>query len=211
MQELIKSINRVVEYGEVYTPSWMVNDMVQIVQREVDRIDSRFLEPACGSGNFLIEILTRKIKIVRERYGKEPFEAAHFLLFALMSLYGIELLEDNAEECRKNLSSLLINSFEDNYGGNWKLAVENVTALNIVQGDALTMTTEQGTALIFPEWSYLGNGLFQRRDFQFQAQTQRSSIQGTLFSQLEDNEIFKPVQIFNKLTILEIAQNEPSK
>ena len=128
-----------------------------------------------------------------------------------MSLYGIELLEDNAEECRKNLSSLLINSFEDNYGGNWKLAVENVTALNIVQGDALTMTTEQGTALIFPEWSYLGNGLFQRRDFQFQALTQRSSIQGTLFSQLEDNEIFKPVQIFNKLTILEIAQNEPSK
>ena len=78
MQELIKSKNRVVEYGEVYTPSWMVNDMVQIVQREVDRIDSRFLEPACGSGNFLIEILTRKIKIVRERYGKEPFEAAYF-------------------------------------------------------------------------------------------------------------------------------------
>ncbi len=207
MENLIKSKERVSKYGEVYTPSWMINDMVQLVQMEVDRIDSRFLEPACGSGNFLVDILSRKISLVEERYGRDTFEKAHFLLLALMSIYGVELLEDNAQECRKNLSSLIIDSFGGERIANWKLAVERITELNIVQGDALTMTTQEGTPLTFPEWSYLGKGLFQRRDFQFQVLTLRAGIKGTLFEELKDSEIFKPTQIFKKQSITEIAKN----
>lgn len=97
---LVKSRQRIEDHGEVFTPSWLVEDMLNLVKDESERIDSRFLEPACGSGNFLKSVLARKLATVESRYGKNEFERQQHALFALMCVYGIKLLEDNLEECR---------------------------------------------------------------------------------------------------------------
>ena len=100
---LVKSRQRVADHGEVFTPAWLVTAMLDLVQDETERIDSRFLESACGSGNFLVQILQRKLAAVELKYSKSDFERRHYALFGLMCVYGIELLPDNIVECRTNL------------------------------------------------------------------------------------------------------------
>src|SRR5260221_8894948 len=100
---LLKSKQRVADHGEVFTPPWMVEAMLDLVKDETERIDSRFLEPACGSGNFLVPVLQRKLAAVERKFGKSDFERRHYALLALMCIYGIELLADNIAECRANL------------------------------------------------------------------------------------------------------------
>jgi len=97
---LIKSKKRVADHGEVFTPPWLVEKMLDLVQGEAERIDSRFLEPACGSGNFLVPVLQRKLAAVEKKFAKSAFEKRHYALLALMCCYGIELLPDNITECR---------------------------------------------------------------------------------------------------------------
>lgn len=92
---LVRSKQRVSDHGEVFTPAWMVEAMLDLVKGETERIDSRFLEPACGSGNFLVKILARKIAAVEQKYAKSDFEKRHYALLGLMCCYGIELLGDN--------------------------------------------------------------------------------------------------------------------
>src|SRR3972149_11559755 len=99
----LKSKQRVADHGEVFTPAWMVEAMLELVKDETERIDSRFLEPACGSGNFLVRILQRKLAAVELKFGKSAFERRHYALLAVMCTYGIELLADNIAECRANL------------------------------------------------------------------------------------------------------------
>ncbi|NBU12930.1 MAG: SAM-dependent DNA methyltransferase, partial [Betaproteobacteria bacterium] len=100
---LVKSKQRVADHGEVFTPEWMVDAMLDLVKDESERIDSRFLEPACGSGNFLMTVLRRKLATVDQKFGKSDFERRHYGLLALMCIYGIELLPDNIAECRANM------------------------------------------------------------------------------------------------------------
>src|SRR5208282_6695523 len=104
---LIKSRVRVADHGEVFTPPWLVEAMLDLVKGETERLDSRFLEPACGSGNFLVQILRRKLAAVEIKFGKSDFEKRHYALLALMCIYGIELLEDNIAECRANMLEIL--------------------------------------------------------------------------------------------------------
>src|SRR5205809_5773573 len=104
---LTKSKQRIADHGEVFTPSWMVESMLDLVKGETERIDSRFLEPACGSGNFLVRILQRKLAAVELKFGKSDFEKRHYALLALMCTYGIELLADNIAECRTNMLEVL--------------------------------------------------------------------------------------------------------
>src|SRR5213075_1880469 len=99
---LVKSKGRVADHGEVFTPTWMVEAMLDLVKDESERIDSRFMEPACGSGNFLVGILRRKLIAVRLKFGRSDFERQHYALLGLMCTYGIELLADNIAECRIN-------------------------------------------------------------------------------------------------------------
>jgi len=87
----IKSKQRVADHGEVFTPPWMVEAMLDLVKGETERIDARFLEPACGSGNFLVRVLQRKLAAVELKYGQSDFEREHYALLALMCIYGIEL------------------------------------------------------------------------------------------------------------------------
>lgn len=209
-ESLVKSKKRVADHGEVFTPSWMVEDMLNLVRDESERIDSRFLEPACGSGNFLKPVLVRKLRTVESKYKKSEFERRHYALFALMCIYGIELLPDNAAECRQNLLDIF-NEFlgKTNEDEAWVDAARNVLGVNIIHGDALTLKTESGDAIEFPEWGYLGSGKFQRRDFRYEALTQRASFEGTLFGMLDEHELFIPTRTYEPMTVVEIASSCP--
>jgi N-6 DNA Methylase len=204
-EQLVRSRRRVADHGEVFTPAWLVSDMLDLVGVETERIDSRFLEPACGSGNFLIPVLERKLASVQLRYRGSDFERRHYALSALMSVYGIELLADNAAECRSRLLRLVTNFLKVGEGDTWWIAARHVLSLNIVEGDALSMTTSHGGPLVFPEWGYLGRGKYQRRDFRYDALTQRSSVQGTLWEHYEEHEVFVPVAAYPPMTVDELA------
>ena len=210
-ENLIRTKQRVVDHGEVFTPAWLVEDMLNLVKDETERIDSRFLEPACGSGNFLVRVLQRKLAAVEVKYGKSPFEREHFALFALMCVYGIELLPDNIAECRENLLAVLadylvITSSDPAYRAGYF-----VLSQNLVHGDALKMRTPDDKAITFAEWGYLGKGMFQRRDFRLDTLTQASdySQEGTLFENLGMNELFTPIETYLPLTIRDLAAKTP--
>jgi len=180
--------------------------MLNLVDAETQRIDARVLEPACGSGNFLVPVLRRKLATVETRYSKSQFEKRHHALLALMSIYGIELLADNAGDCRANLLAPFCLYLGLVDGEVWRKAATEVLAVNIVQGDAVTMRTSTGEAIAFAEWAYLGKGQYQRRDFRFEALTQRSSIKGTLFEALDEQELFRPTQTHPPMTVEDIAR-----
>jgi len=202
----VKSRQRVADHGEVFTPAWLVEDMLDLVKSESERIDSRFLEPACGSGNFVVPVLRRKLATVQLRHGRSVFEKRHHALFSLMCIYGIELLPDNAAECRDNLLVTYTDYLRVGLDDVWTRAAANVLQVNIVQGDALSMTTEKGEAITFAEWGYLGRGKFQRRDFRYDTLTQMSSFsEDTLFGDLGHHEIFMPTATFPLMTAEEIA------
>src|SRR5450759_1285210 len=134
---LIKSKKRVADHGEVFTPPWLVEAMLDLVKGETERIDSRFLEPACGSGNFLVPILKRKLAAVELKYGKSAFEKRHYALLALMCLYGIELLADNIAECRANMLEVLADYLNIDEGDDLYRAASRVLLQNLIHGDAL--------------------------------------------------------------------------
>ena len=167
----VKSRQRVADHGEVFTPPWMVEAMLDLVKGETERIDSRLLEPACGSGNFLVQILRRKLAAVEFKYGKSDFERRHYALFALMCIYGIELLTDNIGECRANVLEILAEYLNLDESDELYRAASYVLSQNLVHGDALTMRTHDGQAITFAEWGYLGKGKFQRRDFRLDTLT----------------------------------------
>lgn len=213
-EKLIKSKQRVADHGEVFTPPWMVESMLDLVKGETERIDSRFLEPACGSGNFLVQVLRRKLAAVELKYGKSEFEKRHYALFALMCLYGIELLPDNIAECRANMLEILADYLALDESDDLYRAAYHVLSQNLVHGDALTMLTSDGKPITFAEWGYLGKGKFQRRDFRFDSLTQMSAFgeEDSLFSDLGKHEIFTPIKIYPPMTIGELAtaMNEDS-
>jgi len=204
----IKSKQRVIDHGEVFTPPWLVEAMLDLVKDETERIDARFLEPACGSGNFLVAILRRKLAAVERKYGTSDFEKRHYALLALMCCYGIELLADNIAECRANLLEIMAEYLAIDETDELYRAASYVISQNIVHGDALAMRTHEGQPITFAEWGYLGRGKFQRRDFRLDVLTQSAawSQEGTLFAHLGKHEIFTPVKTYPPLTVRELAE-----
>jgi len=204
---LIKSKQRVADHGEVFTPMWLVEAMLDLVKDESERINSRFLEPACGSGNFLTHILKRKLAAVELKYGKSEFDRSHYALLGLMCIYGIELLTDNIEECHANLMEIFAEYLDIDEGSDMYRAASYVLTQNIVHGDALTMQSTNKAPITFAEWGYLGKGKFQRRDFRFDALTGAAafSAEGSLFADLGKHEIFLPIKTYEPITVRELA------
>jgi hypothetical protein len=191
----------------VFTPAWMVEAMLDLVKAETERIDSRFLEPACGSGNFLVRVLQRQLAAVELKFGRSEFEKQHYALLGLMCIYGIELLADNIAECRENLLEIFegylgLQKTDDLYR-----AAQLVLSLNLVHGDALSMRTSADKPIVFAEWGYLGKGKFQRRDFRFDnlAQSAAFSTEGTLFAHLGQHEVFTPVTNYSPMSVPDLA------
>lgn len=205
--DLVRSRQRVADHGEVFTPAWMVESMLDLVRQETERIDSRFLEPACGSGNFLVQVLRRKLAAVELRFGRSDFERRNYGLLGLMCIYGIELLDDNIAECRDNLLELFAEYFGVDATDDLYRAATNVLSQNLIHGDALTMRTILDEPIVFAEWGYLGKGKFQRRDFRLDVLTQSAAFsqEGTLFAELGKHEIFTPTRTYPPLTIRELA------
>lgn len=204
---LIKSKKRVADHGEVFTPHWLVEKMLDLVKGETERIDARFLEPACGSGNFLVPILQRKLAAVGLKFGKSDFEKRHYALLAVMCCYGIEMLADNIAECRANMLEafadyLNLDETDELYRAAWF-----VLSLNLVHGDAMTMRDMNGAPINVVEWGYLGKGRFQRRDFRLDVLTGMASFsaEGSLFAHLGKHEIFTPTSAYSPMTARDLA------
>jgi len=204
---LIKSKKRVADHGEVFTPPWLVEHMLDLVRGEADRIDARFLETACGSGNFLVPVLQRKLAAVEFKFGKSAFEKRHYALYGLMCAYGVELLEDNIAECRANMLETFADYLGLDESDDLYRAASHVLSLNLVHGDAMTMCAIDGNPITVMEWGYLGKGKFQRRDFRLDVLTGMASFsaEGSLFAGLGKHEIFTPAKSHPPMTVPDLA------
>ena len=175
MTKQIKSKQRVTDHGEVFTREQEVNAMLDLVKDETLRIESRFLEPACGDGNFLIQILKRKLEIVEKNYRTSQREYEFYAVLAVCSIYGIELLKDNVKACRKRLLSYFISQYEQVFPKQTNpdciAVVEFILSLNIVEGNALTMCySKSDKPLHFSQWppvSFPRKFSLKRHDFTF--------------------------------------------
>jgi len=218
---LTKSRTRIRDHGEVFTPDFIINDMLNLVQHEAERIDSRFLEPACGDGNFLIKILERKLEIVERKYKRNQFDYERNSLIAISSIYGIELLDDNVLEARKRLYNLFLEKYKKLYKNKInQLLLDNIKFIldkNIVQGDALTFKDKNGKLIIFPEWSAINGTQMQRRDFQFGDLAEFNPKQPTLFAKIEVSDDGKvvyspqPIREYPVTNFLKLMEQENVK
>ncbi len=169
-EKQVKSKQRVADHGEVFTAEREVNAMLDLVKDETERIDSRFLEPACGEGAFLKEILRRKLAVVKRQYGKSPFDYERYSVLAVTSIYGVDILEDNAEICRRNLYDIWNDEYtrcaKDQANDPCRETVRFILRKNILCGDALTMQKNDGTPIVFAEWNLVTGNQIKRRDYE---------------------------------------------
>lgn len=177
MTKQVKSKQRVVEHGEVFTAEREVKAMCDLVKQETERIDSRFLEPACGDGNFLAEILCRKLAIVKSKYKKSSLDYEKNSLLAVSSIYGVDIMADNVSACRERLYKI----WEKEYKAVCKKecnedacrSVRYILSRNIVCGNALTLrcVDENGSdtdePIVFSEWAFITGFNIQRSDYTF--------------------------------------------
>lgn len=168
----VKSKKRVTDHGEVFTSDREVNAMLDLVKQETERIDSRFLEPACGNGNFLAEVLRRKLTIVEAKYKKSQLEYERYAVISISSIYGVDILEDNAQECRERLFKIFDEQYTKLYKSECKedcrSSVKFLLSRNILWGDALDFTNpETKKPIVFSEWSAINGSMLKRRDYIF--------------------------------------------
>lgn len=205
----VKSKQRVADHGEVFTNQREVNAMLDLVKHETERIDSRFLEPACGNGNFLAEVLNRKLNVVEHKYSHIQIEWERYAILAVCSIYGVDILEDNAQECRQRLLGIFTQRykalFADKYKPEALRSVDFILHRNILWGDALDFTNPQTKQpIIFSEWSAVNGTMLKRRDYMFKFLVEKS-FQTALFND-EGNAatIDEPVKDFPLIHFLKL-------
>ena len=175
--------------------------MLDLVRPETERIDSRFLEPACGTGNFLIEILRRKLAVVASRYGRSQLEFERYGVLAVSSLYGIDILIDNVRECRGRL----FDEFDERYTGRFRKkakdecrdAVRYILERNIIHGDALTLKQvgDDAPPIVFSEWSLARGSMMKRRDFTFKELLSRPDTKELALFAGQERDVFIPTPV----------------
>lgn len=214
MNDQVVSKQRVRDYGEVLTPDHIVNAMLDLVKQETERIDARFLEPACGTGNFLIEVLNRKLRAVEKNYRRSQIEFERNLVLAVSSIYGIDLLQDNVVACRQRLLEMANEKYTALYKSKAKAGVRRtlrfILERNIIWGDALTLKTveEPDQPIIFSEWSPVKGSLIKRRDFAFRELVEQASMrEPPLFSDLGEKAFIPtPVAEYPPVHFLKIGE-----
>lgn len=212
----VKSKERVVNHGEVFTAQREVNAMCDLVKEETERIESRFLEPACGNGNFLAEILRRKLEVVKNRYRKNFFDYERYAVLAISSLYGIDILEDNVEECRQRLFQIWDKEYTLNVknqaNNECREAVQYILKKNIVCGDALTMKQNDGTSIIFSEWNFVSVNQIKRRAFAFDELIEAEEREINLFTTEYDEKtnaiILRPIKEYPLIDYRQVQKYE---
>ena len=176
-KQQIKSKERIRNHGEVFTAEREVKAMCDLVKDETNRIDSRFLEPACGDGNFLAEILTRKLAIVRKKYAKSHLDYEKNAVLAACSIYGVDILQDNVLACRERIFGIWDKEYTSvckrDSNNETRAAVKYIFSRNIVCGNALTLkcVDENGNdtdyPIVFSEWAFITGSQLQRCDYTF--------------------------------------------
>jgi len=218
IDQQVKSKKRVTDHGEVFTSEHEVNAMLDLVKQETERIDSRFLEPACGSGNFLVEVLRRKLSIVESRYKKNQIEFERYAVIAISSIYGVDILEDNVVECRNRLFEIFNKQYTTFYKANCKeecrTSIKYILEKNILWGDALTLKTvgNEVEPIIFSEWSAVNGSMIKRRDFTLAnlLEAEASKVPGGLFDDFYETDpafLPKPVREFPLTHFLKLAEH----
>jgi hypothetical protein len=207
----VKSKKRVADHGEVFTNEREVNAMLDLVKHETERIDSRFLEPACGNGNFLAEVLRRKLKVVDQRYGNIQMDWERYAVIAVSSIYGVDILEDNAKECRERLYTIFDDFytalFKDKCKEECRRSIRFLFDRNILWGDALDFTNPSTKQpIVFSEWSAVNGSMLKRRDYMFKFLVEKSH-QFSLFND-EGNPaaIDEPVKDFPLIHFLKLSE-----
>jgi hypothetical protein len=214
----VKSKKRVTDHGEVFTSEREVNAMLDLVKQETERIDSRFLEPACGTGNFLVEVLRRKLTIVESRYKKSQLEFERYAVIAISSIYGVDILEDNVVECRNRLFKIFDKQYTTLYKSNCKaecrISIQYILERNILQGDALTLKTvgSDNEPIVFSEWSAVNGSMIKRRDFTLAnlLEAEASKVSGGLFDDFYETDpafLPKPVKEYPLTHFLKLAEH----
>jgi SAM-dependent methyltransferase len=212
----VKTRQRVTDHGEVFTSEREVNAMLDLVKQETERIDSRFLEPACGTGNFLVEILKRKLAVVENRYSKNQLEYERSAILALSSIYGVEILKDNVQTCRDRLLGVFTHYYLNNYKKEIKpdclKAAEFILGRNILWGDALSLKThdEKAEPIIFSEWSAVNGSMIKRRDYTMSNLLESQPMEGlNLFSDLGDKAFIPtPVADYPLIYFLKLGEDD---
>lgn len=215
----VKSKQRVADHGEVFTAQREVNAMLDLVKQETERIDSRFLEPACGTGNFLVEILKRKLAVVENRYSKSQLEYERYAIIAISSIYGVDILQDNVQTCRDRLLGIFTHYYLNNYKKEIKpeflKAAEFILSKNILWGDALTLKTPeaQPKPIVFAEWSAVNGSMIKRRDYTLANLLESQPIDGlNLFSDLGDKAFIPtPVGDFPLTHFLKLGEDDTNE
>jgi hypothetical protein len=211
----IKSEERKRNHGEVFTSKREVNNMLDLVLSETLRIESKFLETACGTGNFLCEILLRKISVIEKKYVHSQIDFEKYSLIAISSLYGIDILEDNVIYTQERLYKIFEEKYYFYYLNNCKKnylkSIKFILKKNIIHGDALTLKTisQKPSAIIFCDWSFIGSTNIKRRDFSFKELIAGQPFEGpNLFSDLgEDAFIPDPIKEYPATDFLKIHEN----
>ena len=212
----VKSKKRVAEHGEVFTSEREVNAMLDLVKDETERIDSRFLEPACGNGNFLAEILNRKLRVVESRYAKSQLEFERYAVIAISSIYGVEIQEDNAIECRERLFDIFNTKYtllyRDKCKEECRRSVRFLFNRNILWGDALDFTNPVTKApIVFSEWSAVNGSMLKRRDYVFRFLVEKTH-QFSLFNDEGDPAaIDEPVKDYPLIHFLKLGENDTNE
>ena len=191
LETQVISKQRVADLGEVLTGRREVEAMLDLVQSETARIDSRFLEPACGNGNFLSAVLERKLAVVEQKYKRSQIEFERYAILAAGSIYGIDILFENVQACQMRLLVLFDQTYTRLYKQKAKdrcrEAVRFILGKNIVCGDALTLSTCEipPRPIIFSQWTLL-RGKFIRTDYAFRDLSQPDEKSRTnLFAKTE--------------------------
>lgn len=199
----MRSRQRVIDHGEVFTPPKLVGDMLDLVAHECERLDARFLEPACGDGAFLVEVLRRKLRTATRKNPKDPVRWGRDAFVAVSCLYGIELLPDNVAACRDRLLKTVCVAFAEQFHRTTDDALSNalayVLSVNILQGDALTLKDAAGRPIVFPEWSMLPGGRVKRRDFEFHEllEPHRNKVEWSAIDSDAGQRVFLPQAVRN--------------
>lgn len=178
MEGQIKSRQRVTDHGEVFTAEREVKAMCDLVEQETARIDSRFLEPACGDGNFLAEILKRKLAIVKKKYRRSAYDYERYSLLAIGSMYGVDIQKDNTIICQNRLFDIWDREYKSvckkECNEQTKAAARFILKRNIVCGNALSLrcVDEKGNEIekpiVFSEWTFpFNDAMMHRKDYTF--------------------------------------------
>lgn len=206
----VKSKKRVTDHGEVFTNEREVNAMLDLVKQETERIDARFLEPACGNGNFLAEVLRRKLTAVESKYGKNQIDWERNSFIAISNIYGVDILRDNTLECQDRLFGIFSNIYIQKFGLNGKLdflkGIKFLLKRNILWGDALDFTNpETKQQIVFSEWSMINETAVKRTDYVFKFLVEKTH-QFSMFND-EGNAaaIDQPVKDFPPIHYLKIG------